>query len=486
MLRQGISVGVITFVSRITGFFRAFLIAYYFGSSGTTDAYFSAFKISNFFRQLLGEGALGNSFIPLYNKIEETEGENRGKEFIFSVLNLLFIFSSVVTILMIIFSDQIINLIVSGFPEDTKELASHLLKIMSFYFVFISLSGMIGAMLNNFRHFLVPAATSIFFNLAIIASAILCGQKYGIDALAWGVVVGGVLQFLVVLPTFFKIVKTYSLKINWKDPYIKKLILMTLPMLGGIMARQLNTVVDQWFASNLETGAVTALENATRLYLLPVGVFGVSLSTVIYPSLAQAVAKHKNDIAEKYILKGLNILLFLVIPSILVLTIYSEDVVRLTLSYGKFGEEAVKVTANALLYYSIGLYFYTGIFLMTRAFYSMQNSAYPVVASIVSIIINIVLNFVFIKPFGYKGLALSTSIAAGVNFLILLFEYRRKYICFNLKKTLIFLLKSIVFSAIAFLASYKINLSLVKITVFGLVYLLFWARGLYKNKMEVF
>lgn len=486
MLRQGISVGVITFVSRITGFFRAFLIAYYFGSSGTTDAYFSAFKISNFFRQLLGEGALGNSFIPLYNKIEETEGENRGKEFIFSVLNLLFIFSSVVTILMIIFSNQIINLIVSGFPEDTKELASHLLKIMSFYFVFISLSGMIGAMLNNFRHFLVPAATSIFFNLAIIASAILCGQKYGIDALAWGVVVGGVLQFLVVLPTFFKIVKTYSLKINWKDPYIKKLILMTLPMLGGIMARQLNTVVDQWFASNLETGAVTALENATRLYLLPVGVFGVSLSTVIYPSLAQAVAKHKNDIAEKYILKGLNILLFLVIPSILVLTIYSEDVVRLTLSYGKFGEEAVKVTANALLYYSIGLYFYTGIFLMTRAFYSMQNSAYPVVASIVSIIINIVLNFVFIKPFGYKGLALSTSIAAGVNFLMLLFEYRRKYICFNLKKTLIFLLKSIVFSAIAFLASYKINLSLVKITVFGLVYLLFWARGLYKNKMEVF
>ena len=486
MLRQGISVGVITFVSRITGFFRAFLIAYYFGSSGTTDAYFSAFKISNFFRQLLGEGALGNSFIPLYNKIEETEGENRGKEFIFSVLNLLFIFSSVVTILMIIFSDQIINLIVSGFPEDTKELASHLLKIMSFYFVFISLSGMIGAMLNNFRHFLVPAATSIFFNLAIIASAILCGQKYGIDALAWGVVVGGVLQFLVVLPTFFKIVKTYSLKINWKDPYIKKLILMTLPMLGGIMARQLNTVVDQWFASNLETGAVTALEDATRLYLLPVGVFGVSLSTVIYPSLAQAVAKHKNDIAEKYILKGLNILLFLVIPSILVLTIYSEDVVRLTLSYGKFGEEAVKVTANALLYYSIGLYFYTGIFLMTRAFYSMQNSAYPVVASIVSIIINIVLNFVFIKPFGYKGLALSTSIAAGVNFLMLLFEYRRKYICFNLKKTLIFLLKSIVFSAIAFLASYKINLSLVKITVFGLVYLLFWARGLYKNKMEVF
>ncbi|WP_410207417.1 murein biosynthesis integral membrane protein MurJ [Fusobacterium sp.] len=486
MLKQGISVGLITFISRITGFFRAFLIAYYFGSSGTTDAYFSAFKISNFFRQLLGEGALGNSFIPLYNKLEETEGEKRGKEFIFSVLNLLFIFSSIITILMIVFSDEIIALIVSGFPLETKALASKLLKIMSFYFVFISLSGMIGAMLNNFRHFLIPASTSIFFNLAIIVSAILCGQRYGINALAWGVVIGGILQFLVVLPTFFKIIKTYSFKINWKDPYIKKLILMTLPMLGGIMARQLNTVIDQWFASNLETGAVTALENATRLYLLPVGVFGVSLSTVIYPSLAQAVAKHKEDIARKYIVKGLNILLFLVIPSTLVLTFYSEDVVRITLSYGKFGEDAVKVTADALLYYSTGLYFYTGIFLMTRAFYSMENSSFPVITSIISIIINIVLNFVFIKPFGYKGLALSTAIASGVNFILLLIEYRRKYIYFSLKKSTIFFIKSSLFGAIALLLSFKIHFSLLKLIVFGIVYLLFWGRTLYKNKMDVF
>lgn len=486
MLRQGISVGLITFISRITGFFRAFLIAYYFGSSGTTDAYFSAFKISNFFRQLLGEGALGNSFIPLYNKLEESEGDKRGKEFIFSVLNLLFIFSSIVTILMIVFSDEIIALIVSGFPPETKALASKLLKIMSFYFVFISLSGMIGAMLNNFRHFLVPASTSIFFNLAIIASAIMCGKKYGINALAWGVVIGGVLQFLVVLPTFFKLMKTYSFRINLKDPYIKKLVIMTLPMLGGIMARQLNTVIDQWFASNLETGAVTALENATRLYLLPVGVFGVSLSTVIYPSLSQAVAKKRDDIAKRYIVKGLNILLFLVIPSIAVLTFYSEDVVRITLSYGKFGEDAVRVTADALLYYSLGLYFYTGIFLMTRAFYSMENSAYPVFTSVISIIINIILNFVFIKPFGYKGLALSTAIAAGVNFILLMVEYRKKYIFFSLKKTGIFLLKSSVISGIALLVSYKIHMSLVKLIVFGIVYLLFWGRTLYKNKMEVF
>lgn len=486
MLRQGISVGVITFISRISGFFRAFLVAYYFGSSAMTDAFYSAFKISNFFRQLLGEGALGNSFIPLYNEKLEEEGEKESKQFIFSVLNILFLFSTIVTILMIVFSDGIIDAIVGGFPQETKILASKLLKIMSIYFIFISLSGMVGAILNNFKQFAIPASTSIFFNLAIIVASILLGKEYGIYALAYGVVIGGILQLLVVLPSFFKIVKSYSFKINLKDPYLKKLLFLICPMLFGIVARQLNTIVDQMFASHLDTGAVTALENATRLYLLPVGVFGVSMTTVIFPSLAQAVAKNKLDTAKQYIVKGLNILLFLVIPSIAVLTIFSKDVVRLTLSYGKFGEEAVKVTADALLYYSLGLYFYTGIFLITRAFYSMKDSKNPVKYSMISIAINIALNFILVKPLGYKGLALSSSIASGVNFLCLLYIFRRNYLYFSLKKTTLFLLKTIVITALAVIISYKLNSSLIKLIIFGIVYLLFWTRSLIKYKLEVF
>ena len=152
---------------------RATIIAYYFGASSATDAYFSAFKISNFFRQLLGEGALGSSFIPLYNEKVEIEGEEKGKEFIYSILNLIFVFSTIITLLMIIFSNGIIELIVNGFPVETKILASKLLKIMSVYFIFISLSGMICAMLNNFKQFAIPASTSIFFNLAIIAASML-------------------------------------------------------------------------------------------------------------------------------------------------------------------------------------------------------------------------------------------------------------------------------------------------------------------------
>lgn len=486
MFRSGLLVMIITMVSRILGLVRAGIIAYYFGASAMTDAFFSAFKISNFFRQLLGEGALGSSFIPLYNERVEEEGEERSRQFIFSILNLLFVFSTIITILMIIFSKQIIVGIVSGFPDETKVIASKLLKIMSVYFIFISLSGMICAILNNFKQFAVPASTSIFFNLAIILASMVFGKSYGIDALAYGVVVGGLFQFLVVLPAFFKIVRGYSFKIEWKDPYLKRIFIMICPMLVGIVARQVNTIVDQMFASYLAEGGVSALENATRLYLLPVGVFGVSISTVIFPALSKAMSRNNLKEATDNIIKGLNILLFLIIPSMAVLTFYAPQVIRLTLSYGQFGEEAVKVTSQALIFYSLGLYFYTAIYLMTRAFYSVKNSAYPVKFSIISIVVNIVLNFLLIRSMEYRGLALSTSIASGINFLLLIVVFRKKYINFSLKKSYVFFGKVVIITSIALLASFKIENTIVKLSVFSAVYMLFWAKSLIKNRMEVF
>jgi putative peptidoglycan lipid II flippase len=486
MFKSGILVMFITMISRLLGLVRATIIAYYFGASKTTDAYFSAFKISNFFRQLLGEGALGNSFIPIYNEKIESLGEEKGKELVYSILNLLFVFSTVITLLMIIFSREIIGFVSAGFEPDTKSLASVLLKIMAAYFIFISLSGMICAILNNFKQFAVPASTSIFFNLAIIISSLFFSKKFGIKALAFGVLIGGLFQFLVVLPSFFKTIKGYSFKINLKDPYLIKIFILICPMLVGIVARQVNALVDQVFASFLEEGGVSALENATRLYLLPVGVFGVSLSNVIFPTLSKSVAKNDLISAETSIVKGINILIFLVVPSIFVLTFYASNVIRLTLSYGKFDEKAVFVTTGALIFYSIGLYFYTAIHLMTKAFYSMKDSKNPVIFSVTSIIINIILNFLLMSPMKYQGLALATSIAAAFNFFLLVIVFRKKYIKFKLNNIFIFFFKVLISSTIALLASYFIKNTIIKLLVFSIVYSAFWAKSLIRKKMGVF
>lgn len=219
MLKKSINTMMITMISRILGLLRGTLIAYFFGSSGLTDAYYSAFKISNFFRQLLGEGALGNTFIPLYHKKKQDEGEEKSKEYIFTVLNITFLFSLFVSVFMIIFSRYIIKSIVVGFDEEMILLASKLLRQMSFYFVFISLSGMIGSILNNFGYFAIPASTAIFFNLSIIFSAIFLTKYFDIEALAYGVLFGGFLQFIVVFVPFVKIIKKYIFKINFQDTY---------------------------------------------------------------------------------------------------------------------------------------------------------------------------------------------------------------------------------------------------------------------------
>ncbi len=191
---------------------------------------------------------------------------------------------------------------------------------MSSYFIFISLSGMIGAILNNFKCFVVPASTSIFFNLAILGGAVFFGKTYGIKAMAYGVLVGGLLQLIIVLPQFFKRVGMYRFKIDFKDKYLKRIFYLMLPMLFkidfkdkylkrifylmlpmlvGIVARQFNTIVDQFFASYLESGGVSALENATRVYNLPIGVFGISISTVIYPALSKKIVNKNFEAVEE-------------------------------------------------------------------------------------------------------------------------------------------------------------------------------------------
>lgn len=357
---------------------------------------------------------------------------------------------------------------------------------MSFYFLFISLSGMMGSILNNFGYFAIPASTSIFFNLSIISSAIWLTKYFDIDALAYGVLIGGILQFLVVFFPFLKLLKTYSLKIDFKDIYLKFLGIKLIPMLVGVFARQVNTIVDQFFASFLVAGSITALENASRIYLLPVGVFGVTISNVLFPSISRAAANGDKEDTNRRIVSALNFLNFLTIPSLFVLTFFSKDVIRLIFSYGKFNEEAVKITSECLFYYSLGLLFYVGVQLISKGYYAMGDNKRPAKFSIIAIIMNIVLNYLLIKNFQHKGLALATSISSGVNFFLLLFVYIKNYVKLDLKNIILTSIKICISSIIATCAAYYINNVILKLIVFSAVFLLQWAYPIYKYRERVF
>lgn len=486
MLKKSINTMIITMISRVLGLFRGTLVAYFFGSSILTDAYYSAFKISNFFRQLLGEGALGNTFIPLYHKKKKEEGQKKSEQYIFSVLNITFLFSFVISILMIIFSNYMIDFIVVGFSDELKIISSRLLKIMSFYFLFISLAGMMGSILNNFGYFVIPASTSIFFNLSIIFSAVWLTKYFNIYALAYGVLIGGILQFLVVFIPFMKVLKTYVFKIDFKDKYLKLLVIKLIPMLVGVFARQVNTIVDQFFASFLVAGSITALENASRIYLLPVGVFGVTISNIIFPSISKAAANNDKEEINKRLVSAFNFLNFLTIPSLFILIFFSKDIIRLIFSYGKFNEEAVKITAECLLFYTLGLLFYVGVQLISKAYYAIGDNKRPAKFSIMAILINIVLNYLLVKNYQHKGLALATSISSGVNFILLLFVYIKNYVKLDLKNITLTGLKILISSAIAIAAAYYISNIILKLITFCIIFLLQWTYPILKYREKVF
>ncbi len=486
MFKSGIIVMIITMISRVLGLGRTTFVATIFGATALTDAFNSSFRIANLFRQLLGEGALGTVFIPVYNDKVKEVGEKDAKKLLFSVLNLLFIFLMIIYAFTLIFSDSIIQIAVSGYDLETKALASTMLRIMSLYIVFIGMSGMICAVLNNYKKFAVAASTSVFFNISIMSLGFLLSSKYGIYSLCIGVVIGGLLQFIIVLPSFFKIVKTYSFKIDKNDNSLKLIFTMLIPMLIGIFAKQFNTIIDQNFASFLDVGGVSALENATRIYNLPLGVFGISIANVVYPTLSKASSNNDVKKVKESLQMGLKFLMFLVIPSMGALIFFSKEVVDIIVGYGNYSDKAIGVTAEALALYSVGLYFYAANHLLSRNFYTNKNTKDPVKFSIISIISNVILNAILIGKFRHMGLAFATAMASTLNFLLLYIVNNKKYIKLDTKELIKFLIFTI-FSTIFALVTGKFFINkFVSLIVFGLVYLAIWAYPIKKGGLDVF
>ena len=214
--------------------------------------------------------------------------------------------------------------------------------------------------------------------------------------------------------------------------------------------------------------------------------FGVTISNVLFPSISKAAANNDKEGTNRSLVSALNFLNFLTIPSLFVLTFFSKDVIRLIFSYGKFNEEAVKITAECLLYYSLGLLFYVGVQLVSKAYYAMGDNKRPAKFSITAIVMNIVLNYLFIKNFQHKGLALATSISSGANFFLLLIIYVKNYVKLDLKNLIFTTIKITISSIIATGAAYYINNVILKLVIFSAVFLLQWAYPIYKYRERVF
>ena len=454
-------VSALTLVSRIAGYFRDVVIAYFFGAGVSTDAFYVAFRVPNLLRRLFAEGSLTIAFIPIFTEYNEQKGKMDAKKALNAVFTVLFCILFLLVVLGVILSPYIIKLFASGFDEQAFRLSVFLNRIMFSYILFISLTALSMGVLNSLRHFFAPAFSPVLFNISIIGCAFFLHSKLDIPitSLAIGVILGGVLQLI--LNLYFLKSKEFIFRFtsNLKHPAVKRLSLLMAPQLFGIGVYNLNIIVSTQYASFMKEGTISYLYFAERLIEFPLGIIAVSIATVMLPSLSSDIAAKRFESFKENYSNTLRLMLFVMIPAMFGLIALGKPICNLLYQHGEFDYSAVVKTSQALLGYSFGLLAVGGIRVTVPAFYAMQDTKTPVITAFIAFIINAVFCYVlgFVFDLDHLGLALASSISSIFNFTLLLYFLSKKSGFLIDKNLLLFVAKVGILSFFMGLLVYSIS-----------------------------
>ncbi|MCM8788293.1 MAG: murein biosynthesis integral membrane protein MurJ [Candidatus Omnitrophica bacterium] len=429
-----------TIICRIAGLLREIFTAKFFGTTGIYDAFLIAFMIPNFFRGLLAEGALSTAFIPVVSGLI-AKGEK--KEEIIRITGAVFTFLLISTsalYVFILFACWILQRFFS-LPAKIAEIV-FLLKFTFPYLIFVSMSAWAMGVLNARHRFILPGLNPIVLDFWWILSLFFFTGFFGdaleqkIFGLLLGVFMGGASQFIFQLPLVFSSHGPIVFSFDWKHPAILKMIRLFAPVVIGMSVGPINLLVDYSFARSLAEGTVSALWYATRIYQLPLGVFSISLATVLLPHLSGQVATEKLEQLKENIHKGLEHIIFLLVPSAIGMIIFRKEAIELLFKRGMFSGYSVEITAYPLMFFSVGLVFYGLATVITRAFYAYHDTSTPVKVGLISIITNALLDMFLMRFMGHGGIALSTSVVGLENFILLYWLLKKKFGLLETKRLL--------------------------------------------------
>jgi putative peptidoglycan lipid II flippase len=422
-------VGAATLLSRILGLVRDQVLAWFFGAGLTADAFLVAFRIPNLLRRLFAEGSLTIAFIPVFTEYLFKHGEEEAFDLARSAWWLLVMILAAVTALGILAAPIIVKLIAFGFVAPVKfELTVLLTRIMFPYIFFVSLVALAMGVLNALGHFAAPALAPVLLNVAMIASMFLISphlEKPSVG-LAIGVIIGGVLQLGVQIPVMFR--KGFRLlgRSSLNHPALKRIALLMTPAVLGASVYQISSLLDTLLASLLPEGSVSYLYYADRLVQFPLGVFAIALATAVLPSLSKQAAVEDMEGLRGSFLYAINLVFFITIPATIGLIILREPIVQLLFERGAFNRNTTLMTAEALLYYAVGLWAVSGGRILASTFYALQDTGTPVKIAVLSLLAKFVLSVLLMGPMRHGGLALATSLASGVNLLLLILALKKR------------------------------------------------------------
>lgn len=433
LLKAGVIVSAMTFLSRILGLVRDMVVANFMGAGAAADVFFFANKIPNFLRRLFAEGAFAQAFIPVLTEVQAENDPDKLKAFVAKVSGTLGVIVFFTAIVGVIGSPVLAALFGTGWfidylndqPDGEKfELASTLLKITFPYIFFISLAGFTGAVLNTLNKFAVAAFTPVLLNISIIACAYYLSPYMEQDAyaLAWGVFIGGAVQLGFQLPFLYRAGLLVKPKWGWSDPGVTKVRTLMIPALFGVSVSQINLLLDTLIASFLMTGSISWLYYSDRLLEFPLGLFGIAIATVILPTLSRNhVSKDTQSFASN-IDWALRIIVMLGIPASIALMALAMPLLLTIFQRGEFTVDDTYMASYSLIAYGSGLLAFMLVKIFAPAFYSRQDTKTPVRYGIITMCANMVFNLILAIPFSYVGLAMATALSGAMNAYLL---YRR-------------------------------------------------------------
>ncbi len=443
-------VGGFTLISRVFGFIRDMVIAWFFGAGPLSDAFFAAFRLPNLFRRLFGEGSLTVAFIPVFSGYLTDHGKAAAFDMARSAARMLSVILVIITLAGILAAPAVVRVIAPGFVGSQFSTAVLLTRIMFPYIFFICLVALCMGILNALGHFAAPAFAPVILNLSIIAAMLfLCPLlPEPITGLAAGVVIGGLLQLLLQLPFLARQGFVFWRRANFYHPALKTIGRRMLPSVFGAAAYQINMLVSTLLASFLAAGSVSWLYYADRLVQFPLGIFAISMSVAILPGLSrQAAARNLHQFSET-LSDAIKLIFFITLPAMTGLIVLRQPIVALLFERGAFDPASTAMTADALLYFSLGLWAFSGVRIVVSAFYALGNTRTPVIMGIISISAHMVLCLVLMKPMAHAGLALAGALSAMVNFILLTIPLSRKVRVPDWKKIIESIAGSVICSAI--------------------------------------
>ena len=425
-------IGLATMASRLLGLVREQVLAYYFGAGNAMDAFVIAFRIPNLLRDLFAEGAMSAAFVPTFTRQLTLSGKPRAWQLGNNVITALIAITIPLTILGIVFAEPLVRLYAEDFSlvPGKLELTVQMTRIMLPFLTLIALAAALMGMLNALHRFFVPALSPAMFNVGTIVCAVALVSvmpRVGLDpvvAIAIGTIVGGLGQILLQWPVLVREGFRYRPSFDWSDPELRRVAVLMGPSIVGLAAVQVNLFVNSILATGEGTGAVSWLSYAFRLMYLPIGLFGVSIATAAIPGISTLAAREETTAMRGAISRGLRMMLMLNIPATLGLVALARPVVGLIFERGEFSSADTNATAIALMFYAPGLIGYSFVKLASPAFYALHDSRTPVLVSILTMLLNILLNVTLVKVMGYPGLALGTAFAALFNASVLLWRLR--------------------------------------------------------------